>query len=273
MSELAITLEQLETIFQGYLKRVPVSLAVRSTMRMVALSSKLPLDSVVLDVGCGDGCFGQLYPKTGRLTLDGIDLSVAETNLARQTGAYRDICVGDISRVVPQGSYDVALGNCSMEHVPDIHQALRNIHSALKPGGMLLLAVPAFGWSRTLRTVRFVESFSTRFGMAASGFIDGFFQHHHLYDHPTWKMVVEGNGFEVVDMKSLGGPNINWIFERELPPAFLEFVFKTAFKRYPNALSFLRRMISREALLEIVNQPIELESPHCIEFLVHAVRK
>lgn len=266
-----ITLEELHQLFAGYLQRVPLSLAVRSTMRVMGLSRRIPENSQVLDVGCGDGCFGKLFPKQAGLTIDGLDLSVTELKLAEQTGSYRNLQAVDISTFQPQRRYDVVIGNCSMEHVPNIHQALSNIRGALNPDGRLLLSVPAFGWARTLSLVAWTERRSTRLGMAMAGALDGFFQHHHLYGHQTWKAVLEANGYEVRALQGLGGQKLNALFERGLPPAFLEFLFKAAFQRYPKVLGRLRKMPSQDALTELWNQPIPLESPYRIEYLLEAV--
>lgn len=267
-----ISQEELRELFAAYLRRVPTSLAVRSAMRVMGLSKFIPKNSLVLDVGCGDGCFGDLYPKEAGLTIDGLDLSVDELRLARMTGAYRDVREADISSYEPEGRYDVALGNCSMEHVPDIHAALRNIHQSLRPGGALLLSVPAFGWARTLSPVAWLERRSTRLGMAAAGGLDGFFQHHHLYGYNTWRMVLEGNGFQVRSMTGLGGEHVNRLFERGLPPALAEFLFKSVFKQYPGLLGRLRRMPTQAVLDDIWHQPISHESAHRIEYVIEAVR-
>lgn len=266
-----ISLEELQDLFAGYLRRVPLSLAVRSTMRVMGLSRRVPIGSHVLDVGCGDGCFGELFPKGARLTIDGLDLSTAELKLAKQTGCYRDLQVADISMFNPQHRYDVVIGNCSMEHVPNIHQALSNIRSALKPDGRLLLSVPAFGWARTLSLVAWAERRSTRLGMAMAGALDGFFQHHHLYGHQTWRAVLEANGYEVRAVEGLGGFHLNRLFERGLPSALLEFLFKSAFQHYPQLLGRLRKMPSEDALSELWEQPIPLESPHRIEYVLEAI--
>lgn len=266
-----ISFEELQTLFAGYLRRVPLSLAVRSTMRVVGLSRQIPRGSQVLDVGCGDGCFGELFPQAANLVIDGVDLSKAELTLAQKTGCYRHLQVADISTFVPPNRYDVAIGNCSMEHVPNIHQALANIRTALKPEGRLLLSVPAFGWARTLSAVGWTERRSTRLGMAMAGALDGFFQHHHLYGHQTWKAVLEGNGYRVQSIDGLGGVQLNSLFEAGLAPAFLEFLFKSVFHRYPRLLGRLRRIPSSDALTELWKQPIPPNAAHCIEYVIKAV--
>lgn len=264
--------QQLETIFAQYLLRVPVSLALRSTMRMVALSTMIPDRSVVLDVGCGDGCFGLLYPAEAGLVLDGVDLSESELKLARATGAYRSLEVRDVSRVSLGEGYDIVVGNCSMEHVPDIHGAFRNIYQCLRPGGKLLLSVPAFGWARSLTPVRLLQRVSPRVGMAAAGALDGFFQHHHLYGYETWRFILEGNGFEVRRQGGLGSPLINRTFERELPRAFLEFLFKSLFRRYPPAWGRLRGVPVAALLEDILVQPTPVEEEDRAEYVIEAIR-
>ena len=108
--------------------------------------------------------------------------------------------------------------------------------------------------------------------MSAAGSLDGFFQHHHLYGHQTWKMILQGNGFEVRSVQGLGGARINRIFAQGLPPAFIEFVFKLLLRHYPNLMGRFRRVPPAEALQEIWQQPIAVDSPHRIEYVLEAVR-
>jgi SAM-dependent methyltransferase len=255
-----MTRDELKAIFGRYLEHIPTALALRETMRMVALLKRLPAGSTVLDVGCGDGSFWHVYPKREGLIIDGVDLAIHEAALARAMGVYRHVELGDISRQVPEGAqggeprlYDVALGNCSLEHVPDIHSAFVNIRKTLRPGGTLILFVPAFGWARTLRVVRWLERLNVRVGMAAAGALDGFFQHHHLYSQHTWQLLIEAAGYRVTEVSALGAPGVNAAFGREMPRSFLELLAKLVLKRYPR---IPRRMVSAEVLDEILAQPI-----------------
>lgn len=270
---LQITPEEIDDILAAYVRRIPVPVAVRSTMRLMALSKFIPVGSSVLDVGCGDGCFGSFYPKRAQLVVDGIDLNEDEAKLALKTGAYRRVELCDISEAVPEGQYDVALGNCSLEHVPDIHAAFDNIHRVLKPGGKFLLSVPAFGWTQKLEMVRMLNRFHTRVALCFGHAIDGFFQHHHLYDGRTWKMLVENHGFIVENVVGIGGPVLNRVFERGLPLAFAEFLYKSAFKRYPDFSARWRRLPSEACREEIVALPIAPDSPYQIEYVLEATRR
>ncbi len=254
-----------------FVRQVPTSLAVKHAQRMVPLYKAIPSEpQTILDVGCGDGSFWRAFPGSEKHSLHGIDLDADETALAKASGVFVKLMQGDISNTVPEGSYDFVIGNCSMEHVPDIHGALTNIRACLKPDGRLLLLVPAFGWTRTLRMVRAVESRSTRLGMALAGAIDGFFQHHHLYDHDTWSSLLRKSGYRVVDCQGIGGAALNSSFERYLPPAALEFFYKVAFRHYPN-WPWLRPAISAAARDELLQQPVPLGAPGIVEYIITAV--
>lgn len=270
---LDITPGEVETILRSYLGRIPVPVAVRSTMRLMALSRFIPVGSSILDVGCGDGCFGSFYPRRAELLIDGLDLDRHEAYLAMQTGAYRNVELCDISRQIPEGQYDIALGNCSLEHVPDIHTAFANIYQTIRPGGKFLLSVPAFGWTQKLDTVRLLDKVSTRLALCFGHAIDGFFQHHHLYDGRTWKMLVENHGFAVESVVGIGGPVLNRTFERGLPFAFLEFLHKAVLKRYPDFTSRLRKIPLEACRDEIAALPISPDSPYQIEYVLEAVKR
>lgn len=264
-------MKELQAQFGAMLRKIPVSLAVRECNRLVALQARLPESGTVLDVGCGDGSFWKVYPGVERLTVDGIDLNVHEIELARATGVYRNLQVSDVSLNVPQGTYDYVIGNCSMEHIPDIHSALLNLREAMNEESRLLLFVPAFGWPKVMNCVRFLQRISPRLGMAATGALDGFFQHHHIYDEVSWKLLVENAGYRVEKVQCLGGPDINIEFERHLLPAFLEFLLKVVFRRYA-PLRFLRKPPGRKFFEALSQQPVPLGSPDIVEYVIEARR-
>lgn len=260
---------RLSGVFGELTRSIPTSLALREISRLTTLYQWLPEQTEILDVGCGDGSFWRAYPGVSKLTLDGVDLNSQELTLAGYTGIYRDLWTMDISRQRPERSYPWVLGNCSLEHVPNIHEALVNIRSCLDPQGKLLLFVPAFGWSRYLRMVRWLNAFGTRLGMAASGALDGFFQHHHLYDARTWQLLVQNAGYEVLDCRALGSPVLNRQFDRHLPVAFGEFLIKSLRKRYPD-WRWLRPRLAGPVYEHMAQQPVPLESEGVVEYFLVA---
>jgi SAM-dependent methyltransferase len=261
---------ELENIFSELISRIPTSLAVRESMRLSALLKCLPPEGSVLDIGCGDGSFWQSYPRRSGLVIDGVDLNQYEVELARNSGIYRNLWQSDISKIRPTETYDIALGNCSMEHIPGINQALQNIRTCLKPDGRLLMFVPAFGWTRTLKFVQWTNLIGTRAGMAASGALDGFFQHHHLYDETSWCLLVRHAGFKIESCRGLGSVQINRHFERNLATGFGEFLFKSIFRKYPPSFG-QRRKPPQAFWQELENQPTDVADPSVVEYLIEAV--
>lgn len=265
--------EDAKAFFKAYTAHVPTPLAVRESMRMVALLPLLGGRKAVLDVGCGDGAFWELCPCAAEHHIDGIDLSSKETSIAQGKGVFRDLAIGDITQSPPkEAAYDLVLGNCSLEHIPDIQAALANMLRSLKSGGKIVLFVPAPGWTRTLGPIRALTRWSQRIGMSFGLALDGFFQHHHLYNHHIWQLLLERAGFEDIQVSGLGGRVLNRQFSRNLPLAFLEFLWKAASGRYPGWPILRSRTLSADGAAELSGLGLDPASEHTVEYCLVATR-
>jgi SAM-dependent methyltransferase len=111
--------------FAAYYRFSPAALAVRECLRLRAVR-KFELRSPILDIGCGDGLFAALaYPGK---QVWGIDVNLTEIRRAQATSAYNALICGSITNVaLPNSFFRGAIANCSLEHVPDLDQALANI--------------------------------------------------------------------------------------------------------------------------------------------------
>lgn len=93
-----------------------------------------------MDVGCGSGTVVALAQKMG-WQAEGLEFDAAALAGARQAGLT--IAEGGYERLYERPSaFDVLLCSHVIEHVHDPLDMLKAIHTALCPGGMLLLATP-----------------------------------------------------------------------------------------------------------------------------------
>jgi SAM-dependent methyltransferase len=106
---------------------------------------KPPKAARVLEVGCGTGHNLAMLGEFGKLDaceLDAIARGMASDRLGRPVLEAR---LPDLSMFKP-GSYDLIALLDVLEHVPDDLGSLKAIRGLLKPGGALILTVPANKW-------------------------------------------------------------------------------------------------------------------------------
>ncbi len=104
----------------------------------------------VLDAGCGTGLL--LAGLPGNLQLAGLDISARALEHAARRLPQADLRQGALPQAMPfeQESQDLVLLTDVLEHIADDAGTLSALHGVLKPGGRLVLTVPAlpFLWTR-----------------------------------------------------------------------------------------------------------------------------
>jgi SAM-dependent methyltransferase len=259
----------------AYLRHAPLSLSLREINRLIAFQSfqsRQPKQGPVLDVGCGDGFWWTVREDDREIY--GIDISASEIAQARER-IHAELT--DVSQEQPfRGTkFEEIIGNCSLEHVPDIDAALSNLRRAASPTARLLMFVPTPRWAYQGNAQKLLLKRAPRVAMAISGALNGFFQHWHLYDAKVWQRLLEQNGWRVETTVGLGSARSEFLFRAFLPPAFIEFLVKKVTGFYPSRLA---RIIPDAALGPLarlvrwaVSDPIvPVDSPHAYEYLIVA---
>jgi SAM-dependent methyltransferase len=109
-------------------------------------SIPLPPDPVILDAGCGTGRNLIELRELGEAT--GIDPAPEAVELCRERGLSVTEAPAN-SIPLPGDSFDLAVMLDVLEHIEDEQEALTEIGRVTRPGGALLITVPAyeFLWS------------------------------------------------------------------------------------------------------------------------------
>lgn len=132
-----------------------------------AFAAALDADALVLDAGAGEAVYAPFFPRQRYV---GVDLGVGD-EAWRYDGL--DVLADLSSLPFKPGSFAACLHLNTLEHVPEPQRVLREIATALAPGGRLLLVIP-FNWEVHQAPYDFTRL--TRYGLArhleAAGFGD-----------------------------------------------------------------------------------------------------
>jgi 2-polyprenyl-3-methyl-5-hydroxy-6-metoxy-1,4-benzoquinol methylase len=106
----------------------------------------------ILDVGCGEGAFGQQLKKDIKAEVWGIELdnnagAIAQTKLDK-------VYFGDVNQLLdtlPDKYFDCIVFNDILEHLVDPYSILDKIKSKLNQGGVIVCSLPNVRYFLTLK--------------------------------------------------------------------------------------------------------------------------
>jgi len=104
-----------------------------------------PEKARVLEVGCGTGHNLSMLGRFGKVEACELDKCARALASKRLGKRVKDAKLPDLS-MFERNAFDMVALLDVLEHVPDDIGSLRAIHRRLKPGGALLLTVPANPW-------------------------------------------------------------------------------------------------------------------------------
>jgi SAM-dependent methyltransferase len=116
----------------------------RSVLDGVIAEMRLPARAEILDAGCGSG--RNMIDLARHGTVTGVELSQTSVELARKREAGEVIEGSVLEMPFEAGRFDLAASLDVIEHLEDDLAALRELRRVVKPGGTLLVTVPAYQW-------------------------------------------------------------------------------------------------------------------------------
>src|SRR6476659_2953012 len=117
----------------------------RILKRLIERVVQPPEKARILEVGCGTGHNLAMLKTFGRVDASELDHGARAVANKRLPRKVREARLPDLSMFERNG-YDLIALLDVLEHVPHDLASLRAIHRRLKPGGALLLTVPANPW-------------------------------------------------------------------------------------------------------------------------------
>jgi len=111
-------------------------------IRTLVMNGKTDKRTRLLDAGCGTGSMVQHLKDLCEAV--GIDVAAQAVSIAAGHGVS-GIVRGSLDRMpFDSATFDTVLVLDVLEHIQDDAAILRNLHAVLRPGGRLILTVPAF---------------------------------------------------------------------------------------------------------------------------------
>ncbi|RXZ31865.1 class I SAM-dependent methyltransferase [Sphingomonas desiccabilis] len=111
----------------------------------IARYADLPKDARVLEIGCGTGHNLPMLAAFGDVDAIEIDAAAREIASARLGKPVGEAPLPELTGV-PEASYDLIAVLDVVEHIEDDVAALAGMARRLKPGGKILVTVPAHQW-------------------------------------------------------------------------------------------------------------------------------
>ncbi len=167
----------------------------RSQLIHDVILQHLPKDGLVVDAGCGIASWPTYLRQRGYRVM-GLECSTEACGIARESDRGLDLIQCDVRRTpLRSESVDAILSLGVVEHAEEgPHEALREAHRVLKPGGTMILAVPFDNPLRRIVVNRLL-SYVTRKRRSA-GWSLGFAEYRFSSSEVT--AFVEETGFEIV---------------------------------------------------------------------------
>lgn len=107
---------------------------------------QLPATAAILEIGCSGGPLMQRLRAAGYIDLTGIDVSAPAIELAQARGVPNVSVMDGAALEFADTRFDLVIASDVLEHIENEAKALSEWTRVLKPGGQMLVFVPAHSY-------------------------------------------------------------------------------------------------------------------------------
>lgn len=153
----------------------------------------------ILDLGCGNGAFTHHLQRSGFSVL-GCDADAGGIGIAKRgdSGAqFRQVSLYDAPSALGEYGFDAVVSTEVIEHLFRPAALPQFAAAVLKPGGHLIVTTPYHGYLKNL-----LLSLAGKWDSHHTALWDG--GHIKFWSRRTLTMLLDANGFEVVDFSGTG---------------------------------------------------------------------
>lgn len=185
-----------------------------------------PLDTPVLDFGCGDGFFASVcFDSPGKIDI-GFDVDSQVKTEAEKSGFYQKVIISSRKDIpFKEGYFKTVISNCVFEHIPELDQSLKEIHRVLGKKGLLLTTVMTDSWEKNLLGPKI-------FGESYRLWLRKKQKHFNLLSEKEWIKTFKKNNFQVLKKSSYLNKNEQQFCELFHYLSFPNLFYRTIFGRW-----------------------------------------
>ena len=235
-----------------FLEKLPAFQALFRAVEAEAVASH-DLKEPILDIGCGDGVFGEVILGRGKQII-GVDLDERALKEAKKRKIYKKLIKADAKNLpFSSDSFASVLANSSLEHIENLGPVLKEIYRVLEKGGVFVLSAPS-----EKRAKYFIL-----------GEIENrFFRHLNCWSGERWTSRLKKIGFKQVSYQYAGSLQLCRVGDFLSPFGLIGFIERKIFGHY---LGWRRHLASLSfLLLRGVEDKIEKEKGAIV--IVRAVK-
>ncbi len=175
-----------EELLRKFLEKLPAFQAVFRVVEAEGLAG-YDLKEPILDLGCGDGIFTEVFLGKGKKII-GVDIDEKALTEAKKRDVYQELVKAKAGSLpFRNDQFKTVLANSSLEHIKNLKPSLEEIYRVLTKGGTLVLTAPS----------------EKRKKYFAGRLHNHFFGHRHCWSGKKWQRELGKVGFRKIDYQYL----------------------------------------------------------------------